>query len=242
MLKQGMIIQPGAYGDILLCAPIAKIYHDHGYKVFWPTTKKFSCLIDRFDYVNHIMLNDDVLDNDWLRSDVIKCLNYLEKNQIHLVLNLADRGPHLTANKSNENFEQCKYRLSNIPIEHKHTLTWSRNIQKENELYDQLIGDTTEYIFCHLTSSRNDYTNLPDHVNNYKIIQATELPGYSIFDWYKIIINAKEIFCVESSFHQFIDGFILTIKNIPKFVLSRSTLQKGQSYTYSPYWDKKHMN
>ena len=239
--KRVMIIQPGAYGDILLCAPIAKIYYDSGYQVYWPTTKKFASLIKRFDYVNHILLDNTVLDKDWLRSDVMKCLN-IEHIEYDVILNLADRGPHPTAEKSNENFEQCKYRLSNIPIEHKHTLHWIRNEQKEDELYNQLVGDCKEYIFCHLTSSKNDQAELPDCIKNYKIIQATELEGYSIFDWYKIIINAKQIFCVESSFHQFIDGFCLTIKNIPKYILSRSTLQKGQSYTYSPYWDKKYMN
>ena len=237
--KRAIIIQPGAYGDILICAPIAKIYYDNGYKIYWPTTKKFKSLIKKFQYVEHVLLDDEILDTDWLRSDVIKCLTYLKNNEIDLVLNLADRGPHKTANKPNENFEQCKYRLSNIPIEYKHTLQWKRNIEKENKLYDKLIN-SDNYIFCHLTSSREDRAKLPIKFDG-DIIEATEIDGFDITDWYKIIINAKMIFVVESSFHQFIDGFINDVTNIPKYILSRSTLNSGETYTYSLYWNKKYI-
>ena len=92
--------------------------------------KNSKSLIKKFQYVEHVLLDDEILDTDWLRSDVIKCLTYLKNNEIDLVLNLADRGPHRTANKPNENFEQCKYRLSNIPIEYKHTLQWKPKYRK----------------------------------------------------------------------------------------------------------------
>jgi len=240
-MKTCLLIQPGAFGDIFLCAPIAKIYHDNGYKVFWPTTLKFKSIIDAFPYAEHIQLNDEILHPDWLRSDVMKILNLPIYKEASLILNLADRGPHPTANNiPGENFEQCKYRLSNIPIEHKHNLKWKRNIKKEEKLYKNLVGDKKDYIFCHLESSRGDKAELPN-LTNKNIIEANYVEGYEIFDWFKIIINAKKIYCVESAFHQFMDGIIPFINNIPKYILSRSTLGKGESYTYSPYWDKKYI-
>ena len=36
-----MMIQPGAFGDIIVCAPIAKAYSDAGYDVYWPVRKQF---------------------------------------------------------------------------------------------------------------------------------------------------------------------------------------------------------
>ena len=69
-----LLIQPGAFGDIFLCAPIAKYYSDAGYKVDWPVTKKFLPTLKYFPYVNPILLSEDILDQDWLRSDVMKIL------------------------------------------------------------------------------------------------------------------------------------------------------------------------
>ena len=236
-MKTCLLIQPGAFGDIFLCAPIAKIYHDNGYKVFWPTTLKFKELVESFPYVNHILLSNETLDSDWLRSDVIKIFNHPIIKEASIIINMADRGPHPTAERFGENFEQCKYRIAEIPIEYKHTLTWKRNIKKENTLYKNLVGNKKDYIFCHLESSRGDRAKLP--IESQNIIEVKQIEGYSIFDWYKIILNAKEIYCVESAIHQFIDGIIPYVKDIPKYILSRSTLNKGEVYTYSPYWNKK---
>lgn len=232
--KNCLIIQPGPFGDIFLCAPIAKIYYDNGYKIFWPCTKKFIGLLEKFEYVTPILLSEEVLDADWLRSDVIKCLEYENKNNFDIVLNLADRGPHPTAERPGENFEICKYRLSSIPIEYKHTLEWKRDTKKEDELYNMLVKEK-DYVLAHLTSSRGDRAKLPNHIK-YPVVEVKEIPGFEIFDWYKIIINAKEIYCVESAIHQFMDGFVHDITDIPKYLLSRSTLGSLKRYTYSPYW------
>ena len=51
----------GGFGDIITCAPIAKKYYDMGYVVYWPVREMFLNLIDRFDYVNPIILNENVL-------------------------------------------------------------------------------------------------------------------------------------------------------------------------------------
>lgn len=233
-MNKCLLIQPGAFGDIFACAPIAKIYHDNGYEVHWPVTKRFFSLLERFDYIIPVLLDDDVLDQDWLRSDVIKCLKYLNSQTFNVVLNLADRGPHPTAERPGENFEMCKYRLSQIPISYKHFLTWTRYTEKENSLYDMVIKDS-EYVLAHLNSSRGDRAELPKSVN-LPVVEVTEIAGYDIFDWYKVIINAKEIYCVESAVHQFMDGIISDIEKTPKYLLSRSTLGDLKRYTYSPYW------
>ena len=129
MKKTLLLIQPGAYGDLFVCAPIAKFYSDIGYQVFWPVQPRFLSIIQKFNYVIPIVLSEELLDEDWLRSDVIKIFNFNLK--FDKIINLADRGPHQTAQKERENFEQCKYRLAEINIEQKHNLKWNRNIKKE---------------------------------------------------------------------------------------------------------------
>ena len=231
-----LIVQPGAYGDIILCAPIAEYYALRGYDVYWPARAKFHPTLNKFDYVKPLLLNEDILHEDWLRSDVMKILP--STVDYDLVINMADRGPHPTAQQYWENFEECKYRLAQVPIMHKHKLTWTRNTNKENELYDLVVKDK-DYIFCHLESSRNDRAEMPE--TDLPIVECKEIDGYSIFDWYKVIVGAKDIYCVESSIHQFLDGIIPHIKDKGRYLLSRSTLARGQKYTYSPYWNTDYM-
>lgn len=237
-MKKLLLIQPGACGDIILCAPIARYYSDKGYEVHWPITKRFFPLLDQLDYVSPIILNDNVLDHDWLRSDVMKIIPLIPFAD--KVVNLADRGPHPTAETPPENFEQCKYRLAGVPIENKHKLKWSRNLDRENSLYETVVGDKKDYAFCHLTSSRNDRAEMPEFDGD--VVEASEIDGYSIYDWYKVIKNASAIYCVESAIHQFIDGFIASLVfNTKCYTLPRGAYQKKGGDCYSPFWDKRYM-
>tara|TARA_R100001377_G_scaffold35999_1_gene19999 strand:+ start:131 stop:850 length:720 start_codon:yes stop_codon:yes gene_type:complete len=238
-MKKCLLIQPGAFGDFFVTAPIAKHYSELGYEVTWPTRKKFSHIMKHFPYATNTILDDRVLDSDWLRSDVIKCLELSESLKPDLILNLADRGPHPTEETPWETFEQTKYRLANLDFEIKHNLDWSRDLEKENEIYDHFVGNEKDYALVHLTSSNNDRAELPTCLNK-KIIEFQPFEDDNIVGWYKVIMNASAIFCVESSFQAFVDGFINDIK-CPKYLLSRPTLAVGQSYTVSKYWNKKHM-
>ena len=114
MKKTLLMIQPGAFGDIFVCAPIAKFYHEIGYEIYWPTAERFRSTIEKFPYVNHVILGDDERDSDWLKSDVLKCLDIQKILDPDIVLNLADRGPHTTAERPGETYEQPKYRLAGV--------------------------------------------------------------------------------------------------------------------------------
>tara|TARA_R100000805_G_C3612901_1_gene113799 strand:- start:665 stop:1387 length:723 start_codon:yes stop_codon:yes gene_type:complete len=239
MSNRLLLIQPGAFGDLFICAPIAKHYADLGHEVIWPTTKKYANIIGLFSYVTHLELDERELHSDWLRSDTMKTLELIPQIQPDLILNLADRGPHPTAELPWEKFEETKYRLAGLDFRLKHNLEWSRNIEKENEIYDHFVGDEKDYILAHLTSSNNDKAELPKNLNK-KIIELQEFKDDNIVGWYKVIKNASAIYCVESSIHCFIDGFVKTL-NCEKYLLSRPTLQRGQTYTVSNYWEKKYL-
>ena len=224
-----MMIQPGAFGDIITCAPIAKKYSDAGYDVYWPVREMFMDLISRLEYVKPIVISEDVLHEDWLRSDVIKCLRIYEDEKFDYALNLADRGPHPTAELPGETNQEAKYRLSDVPFNEKYNLVWTRDENKEESLYSQLV-DNEDYILCGLTSS-DGKIELPIKPDC-KVIEMDRKDGYVIFDWYKIIKNAKAIYSLESSFHCFIDGIVHEVE-CPKYRLQRTP---GQYWTVSKYW------
>jgi hypothetical protein len=248
-VKKLMMIQPGAFGDIIVCAPIAKAYSDAGYDVYWPIRNQFLSVIKSLDYVCPLVLNDDLLDEDWLRSDVIKCLDLYEREEFDYALNLADRGPHYTAQRIDETFEQTKYRLSNISFTEKYNFVWTRNTDNEQSLYDKINPDDT-YILAHVTPSNESLdqgqsVSLPNEVlNKSPVVYVEKVDDYDILDWYSLVCNASEIYCVESSVHCFIDGCCGSepIKSIPKFLLPRPSLPAGEKYTVSENWNLKYMN
>jgi hypothetical protein len=231
-MKKLLLIQPGAFGDIFVCAPIAKWYANQGYEIYWPVTKKFVSTLNYFDYVNPIILSDEILHPDWLQSDVMKILPTL--NQYKKVLNLADRGPHPTAQKVGlENFEQCKYRLSQVPIEEKNNLVWTRNFEKEKEL-EKLLNIKGDYCVAHLTNSHGDKAVVPEQ--ELPLIEIIPIKGFNIPDWYSIIQKAKKVYCVESGVHQFIDGTLKTYSE-NHILLKKGPVVEGTRHTISKYWN-----
>tara|TARA_Y100000296_G_C5178650_1_gene261739 strand:+ start:3224 stop:3955 length:732 start_codon:yes stop_codon:yes gene_type:complete len=235
-MKKVLLIQPGPFGDIFICAPIAKWYADQGYKVSWPVREKFLSTIQSFDYVTPIVLSEEVLDKDWLRSDVMKILPMRE--EYDKVINLADRGPHPTAQQPSENFEACKYRLAEVPFEEKNNLSWTRNIQNENTLLSR-VERAEPYVVAHLLNSHGDRAVLPAVPE--PLVEITEIEGYTIVDWYKVIKNAKAVYCVESAVHQFIDGFATSDDSENLYLLKKGVVEEGTRHTHSKFWNLKYV-
>tara|TARA_R110000765_G_scaffold24535_2_gene61342 strand:- start:6309 stop:7010 length:702 start_codon:yes stop_codon:yes gene_type:complete len=233
-VKKLLLIQPGAFGDIIVCASIAKWYADRGYEVTYPAREKYHSLLSKLSYIKPVVLNEDELDSDWLRSDVLKILP--ECSNYDLIINLADRGPHPTAQLPWEKNQEAKYRLSRVPREEQYNLVWDRDIEKENFIYDKYVT-STPYAFVHNTSSDGEDINLP--AISLPIVKNDTPSGYNIFDWYKVICHAEEIYCTESALHCFCDGIANDITS-KRFLLPR-VAGNGQLLTTSKFWDKRHL-
>lgn len=234
--KTCWIIQPGAFGDILITAPIAHKYNSTGFTVKWPARQKYHKILRKLPYIQPVLLDEEELDPDWLRSDVIKSLRL--PNPEDKILNLADRGPHPTAERSDENFEQCKYRLSNVDFKYKHLLHWKRDTIKEDEIYNKYVT-STPYAFVHNTSSHEERAYFPDP--GMPVVMCEDPPGYDIFDWYKVVLNASKIYCTESIVWAFIDGLNPDRVTKDKYLLSRAGLSGGKSYTISSTWKRDYL-
>ena len=231
-MKKLLLIQPGAFGDLFVCAPIARRYSKQGYTIDWPVREKFLPTLHYFDYVNPIQISEETFDEDWLRSDVMKILplsKYYDK-----VINLADRGPHLTAQRAWENFEQCKYRISKVPFGEKFNLEWTRNKKKEKQLFKLLgLSDGDEYAVVHRVDSANQVAEIPNI--NVKIVEVLPIDGFNIPDWFLVFKNAKQIFCIESSVHQFMDGVGNQLPE-ERFLLKRPSVAPNCRFTVSHNW------
>jgi hypothetical protein len=253
MNKTCLIIQSGAMGDIFLVAPIAKYYNDRGFLVFWPVREKYFNIIQNyFPYANASLIDDErypKVHSDWLRSDTINLQKVASQWEYDLIIDTSDRDP-VPNQQPYENFEQYKYRIAEVPFAFKNHLSWKADHEKEQDLitiiqYNHGIDITKdEYVTAHLTSSHGDKTEIPEQETR-KVIEITELKNFEILDWYPIIANSKAFYGVESSVQQFVDGCFHRLKtqnnSIELFLLSRSSLKPGETYTTSHNWDKKYM-
>jgi hypothetical protein len=229
-MKKLLLVQPGPFGDIFLCAPIAKWYADRGYEVHWPVTEKFIPTLKYFNYVKPILLSEEELHSDWLRSDVMKIIPMM--GEYDKVVNLADRGPHPTAQRFDENFELCKYRLAGIPFEEKNKLVWTRDVEREESLF-KLLELREPYAVLHAVDSLGQKADVPEISIN--TVEVRVIDGYNIPDWYGVFVRASQIYCVESSVHQFMDGTVLSLPD-ERYLLKRPAVDEGARFTVSYNW------
>ena len=237
LMDKCLLIQPGAFGDIFICAPIAYWYHNKGYSVHWPVTEKFLSTLAYFPYVKPLEIENKPLHPDWLRSDVMKIIPSIPDYE--LVVNLADRGPHPTAQTPWENFEECKYRIGGVPFAEKNNLRWERNEEKEEKLFTLLgVSKEEDYAIVHKRDSSGQDAIVPDI--KLKTIEVSPIAGFNIPDWFAVFSRAKQIFCVESSIHQFMDGIINSLTT-ERFLLRRPAISTNNRFTVSAHWNLKYM-
>jgi hypothetical protein len=80
-----------------------------------------------------------------------------------------------------------------------------RNIEKEEKSYKEIINFDEEYAFIHDDPSRKIIIDYKKYINpKLKLIKTSELKKYKVFDFIKVIENAKEIHSFLSSFADFI--------------------------------------
>lgn len=197
-LKTMLIIQPGRSGDIIINLPIAKYFSEY-YLVKWQCPKKYHDIFENIDYCKPVESKagnyDKVLD-----------------------LSFGFGGPPEAWWQQNkklfDSFVRAKYHLAGVDILNRWKLSWERNENKENELYDHIVEKYGEdYILVHETTHKGTYVTI-DKGNK---VEFAPIEGYNIFDWYKVIENAKEIHCIDSLLSNFIEA-------VPEFFDLKKTI------------------
>lgn len=203
-----LIIQPGRLGDILICLPIAKFYKDLGHEVYWPVLSEYSDTFNNIDYVKPIEIFSGI------GNCVSECYKMTGEYDKVIDLSFGFPGSQVNGYHMNteyaSNFVEAKYKLSSVPYENRWNLTFTRNLEKENSLFELKVREMP-YTLVHDTGSCGKLISFQD-----KHVRVDPTPGYNIFDWYKIALKANSIFCVDSSFCNFIEG-VSDFKNNEKF-------------------------
>ena len=207
------IIQPGRIGDIIICLPIAKHYHDLGYSVKWPISKSYiNHFKDYIDYVEFIPITDDVWSsvND-SRSVTKDCTKVLE---------LAFSYPNTPKTTSlfdsgDIPFDKLKYQLAEVPFEKKWSLQVTRNKENEEALYKRIVTNE-KYVVEHFEGSGYKREINIDNVGNFDIIKISNLTD-SIFDWLMVLERSKKLILIDSCFANLVEQ--LNLPNTKYFLL-----------------------
>lgn len=218
MSKKCYFFQNSGIGDIFYLQKAAHFYANLGYEIIWPILPQ-------------LLFLKDYLQTPAKFSDVTEV--FVDINDIALNFQVADRI-----------FPECKimeakYKLVNIDgSDWLNYFNFTRNISKEELLYSLLNPNDEDYILV----SRN-YGTPPDYKKaNFgvdtkygKIIEVDLIEGFTIFDWCKLIENAKEIWMMDTSLNYIIDKLDLKAEKLKLF--SRRPDFSEIDYLFKTKWE-----
>jgi hypothetical protein len=226
-------------GDHLACAGIYRELAMEYECVIVPVLKKYSNeLLRMTSDLPQIHLAK--YSNRFWESQMLAHRNQFSRSEIFDILNLGYYGVDFFKNpkmRVDSNF----YAQAGLNLDLRWSnFKYSRNSYKENLLYNLLIPeDTRDYIFLHEDRTRGyviDRSLLP---SEFKIITPdTKLKNYSFFDYIKVIENAKQIHCIESSFSAFVDNTLIdSTKFIHRYARPEAREDFKHEFTYRAGWN-----
>lgn len=214
-MEQIIINQFAGLGDILFIEPIVRKYFRDGYHVIWPVNDDIYWIKDYITYVEFVKKSNYPMDYEQAHFAYeylgIPVLPVRFSNPIY-------RGfePHYGDDKPNWMLD--KYRLLHLDLNLWKTLEFTRNIKKEDELFNLLglkYGQEYNLVNRNYGGGFND-ANISIH-NSYDLNPLIELKfieGYTLLDWTKVIENATTIHTVETSIIYLIENLDIKAKEI----------------------------
>ena len=193
-----LINQPGRNGDILICLPIAKWY-SKDYEVDWLCPQEYHLNFRGVGYCRPVVEicedYDKVIDLSFGVRQGTKLHDWWVRTQYQW-----------------QSFIIPKYKLAGVPLIERWNLVWRRHIAKELSLYKKIVNKYGRgYAVVH--ESTHDVRTCIK-VKNKVLFGSIE--DYSVFDWYKVLLNAQEIHCIDSLLCNFVD-VIPELLEKPKF-------------------------
>lgn len=211
--KRLLLIQPGKVGDIIICMPIAQYYINQGFLVEWQAPEQYDQMMQQIPGV--LRVNSPMGSYEKV-IDLSFGLN--TKAAVHKVW--SERRATL------DSFVTLKYELSGVPLSELRNLKYERDEQKESDLYEKL-HPVKPYKLVHRAS---DYGGAID-VTGDSIVEFTPVEGFTIFDWRKVIEQADEIHCIDSSLLNFVDRLQIEAKLFYYHIPQRAHMANGTLMT-----------
>lgn len=216
---KAIINQPFGLGDIIFEQTLVRSFNFE--QVIWPVQPQFVEGLNRaYPDIYFQPTNGQI---DFERKD----LYINRKNELVLPLRFADslcRVPYMDCMKS-------KYLLYDQSWTNwQQNAMWHRNLVKEQALWD-MFRLPEKYILSNSFAGSGSQIVIPTVISSsIPVIRMYTLPGFSLFDWAKIIQGATEIHTVSSSIIYLLEMLQLRAKEI--YIYPRGTAENHKNYDY----------
>lgn len=200
-MKICLIKQPAGIGDVFFCQKIARIMMQNMYQVVWP-------------------LRDDIT---WIREyipdiyfpsveDLFPGEDIFEKGAGFVI---EDNGAFIstaTADMTHNDGRIMSSKYSMLGIDYsdwKDYFKFERNLDKENELYYNVLNltDDSEFVFINnlYNTDIRDSKLLSKEQFNLQVVELKIIDGFTLFDWCKVLEKAKKIYTINTSINYIIE-------------------------------------
>jgi len=200
-MKICLIKQPAGIGDVFFCQKIARVMMQNMYQVVWP-------------------LRDDIT---WIREyipdiyfpsveDLFPGEDIFEKGAGFVI---EDNGAFIstaTADMTHNDGRIMSSKYSMLGIDYsdwKDYFKFERNLDKENELYYNVLNltDDSEFVFINnlYNTDIRDSKLLSKEQFNLQVVELKIIDGFTLFDWCKVLEKAKKIYTINTSINYIIE-------------------------------------
>jgi len=192
MKNKILINQYQGLGDILFCEPVARHYYNLGQQIIWPILDTYLWIKEYINYINFIPKSQFPFNYELAvyPSDEFDYLPLRFANPLFRNIELHDYSDQLHCMLD-------KYRFLNLSEELWRTLKWTRNLSKEQELYDLVIGDKQQYtLINNMWGNNYERVHIEETMDS---VYTSIVPGFTMLDWSLIYEKANMIKTVSTS-------------------------------------------
>lgn len=232
--KVGLIYQPGGLGDILFMQKLAYQMHDQGYKVYWPVMHQFK------------WLNDYIDDFEFISEDEVSQFPFKEEYVPGVPNKITDELYFIQGFGYNE-LMKGKYERAGVDWEdYRDYIKFNRNKEKEDELFYNVLGlkDDEEFVYVNrIYFPKGDgFINIsvdPEDYDGKRVVENKIIPGYTLFDWCKVLERASALYMMETSINYLLESPQLydTIVKKPLYLWNRWNNFSDVSYLHKLPWE-----
>ncbi len=211
-MKNALIFLPGGLGDILFMQKMAHLFIEDGYNVTWPVFHEFRWLKEYIPEIDWVVLENWDIGKPLPDVDFPGKEYYSNKTPIFQTEEFLYYNGHGNDEYGPE--MQRKYNVVDAEWrDWRDYIKFERNTKKEDELFYDVLGlkDGEEYVYVNRNwqtrPTKEVYSGISADPETYgcKVIEHGIIDGFSIFDWYKVLENAKGFYMIETSLNYLLE-------------------------------------
>ena len=197
-MKPCIIKQPAGVGDVFFLQKIAHMYRHSGHEIIWPLRDNIFWISEYISDITWYKLSEWMVDS---RSKIFNYAGFVDNEEfVYIDCSTADR----TFNTDPTRIMSAKFGL--VGFDHKdwgNYIKFNRKKDKEDELYYDVLGlkDDSEYSYVNdiVHTDIRKTGRLSNIEYEYPVVDNRIVEGFTLFDWSKVLINAKEIHTIPTA-------------------------------------------